>query len=82
MGRWGTSNVEFRDGRILAYDKVARTPAMQYIDYGLTVWDRLAFDGVPDSGPYDLAAVCQDMLRRGELAGFEVLHNVQLDLRW
>ncbi|MGP0066216.1 MAG: nucleotidyltransferase family protein [Isosphaeraceae bacterium] len=71
-GQWDTSNVEFRDGRILAYDKVARTPAMHYIDYGLTVWDRRAFDGVPDSGPYDLAAVCQDMLRRGELAGFEV----------
>ena len=36
-GQWDTSNVEFRDGRILAYDKVARTPAMQYIDYGLGV---------------------------------------------
>ena len=48
-GRWDTSNVEFRDGRILAYDKVARTPAMQYIDYGLGVLDRRAFDGVPES---------------------------------
>ena len=43
-GQWDTSNVEFRDGRILAYDKVARTPAMQYIDYGLGVLDRRAFD--------------------------------------
>jgi NDP-sugar pyrophosphorylase family protein len=71
-GQWDTSNVEYRDGRILAYDKAAGSPAMQYIDYGLTVWDRRAFDVVPESGPYDLAAVCQEMHRRGELAGFEV----------
>lgn len=71
-GQWDTSNVEFRDGRILAYDKAARTPAMQYIDYGLGVWDRRALEVVPESGAYDLAAVSREMLRRGELAGFEV----------
>ena len=54
-GRWDTSNVEFRDGRILAYDKAARTPAMQHIDYGLGVLDRRALDVVPETGAYDLA---------------------------
>jgi NDP-sugar pyrophosphorylase family protein len=71
-GRWDTSNVEFRDGRILAYDKVDRTPAMEYIDYGLGVLDRRAMEVVPESGSCDLATVYQQMLRRGELAGFEV----------
>jgi NDP-sugar pyrophosphorylase family protein len=71
-GKWDTSNVEFRDGRIAAYDKTARTPAMHYIDYGLGVLDRRAMDVVPESGAYDLAAVYREMLRRGELAGFEV----------
>jgi NDP-sugar pyrophosphorylase family protein len=71
-GRWDTSNVEFRDGRILAYDKVDRTPAMQYIDYGLGVLSRRAMEVVPESGSCDLATVYQQMLRRGELAGFEV----------
>ena len=71
-GRWDTSNVEYRDGRILAYDKTARTPAMQYIDYGLGVLDRRAMEDVPESGCFDLAAVYREMLRRGELAGFEV----------
>jgi NDP-sugar pyrophosphorylase family protein len=71
-GQWDTSNVEFRDGRIIAYDKAARTPAMRHIDYGLSVWDRRAFDVVPESGPCDLAVVSQQMLGRGELAGFEV----------
>ena len=72
-GRWDTSNVEFRDGRILAYDKVHRTPAMRLhrLRPGDPV-DRRAIDVVPETGAYDLAAVYQEMLRRGELAGFEV----------
>jgi NDP-sugar pyrophosphorylase family protein len=71
-GQWDMSNVEFRDGRIFAYDKVARTPEMRYIDYGLSVWDPRAFEVVSDSGTCDLAMVSQEMLRRNELAGFEV----------
>jgi len=33
---------------------------------------RRAFDVVPESGPCDLSVVSQEMLRRSELAGFEV----------
>jgi NDP-sugar pyrophosphorylase family protein len=71
-GEWDTSNVEFHEGRVFAYDKVERTDRMRYIDYGLGVCDHRAFDVVPDSGSYDLAAVYQRMLREGQLAGFEV----------
>ena len=71
-GLWDASNVEFRDGRIQTYDKTAHTPAMHYIDYGLGVLDRRAMEVVPETGAYDLASVYQEMLRRGELAGFEV----------
>ena len=71
-GRWDTSNVEFREGTLLAYDKVHRTDRMCYIDYGLGVFDRRAFDVVPRDGAFDLAAVYQEMLRRDQLAGFEV----------
>lgn len=70
--RWDTSNVEYHDGHVLAYDKTTRTARMQYIDYGLGVWNRHAFDGVPEASSCDLATVCQEMLLRGELAGFEV----------
>src|ERR1035441_7766090 len=41
-GLWDTSNVEFTGGRILAYDKATRTPAMHHIDYGLGVLQRAA----------------------------------------
>jgi NDP-sugar pyrophosphorylase family protein len=71
-GQWDASNVEFRDGRIQSYDKVVHTPAMRYIDYGLGVFDRRAFEVVPETGSCDLASVYQRMLHQGELAGFEV----------
>jgi len=71
-GEWDTSNVDFRNGPILAYDKAACTPAMRYIDYGLGVFDRRALEVVPATGSHDLASVYQEMLRRGELAGFDV----------
>ena len=34
-GKFDTSNVEYRDGQILRYDKKERTPEMRHIDYGL-----------------------------------------------
>lgn len=71
-GRWDSSNVEFVGGRILAYDKTNRTPAMRYIDYGLGVFRREAFDAVPEDRPSDLAAVYQGLLQRGDLAAYEV----------
>jgi len=70
-GRWDTSNVQFEDGRILAYNKKLRTPEMRHIDYGLGVFRRAAFDAIPDLGAHDLADLYQDLLRRGELAGYE-----------
>jgi len=72
QGRWDNSNVEFHDHRILAYDKLHRTERMQYIDYGLGVFHRDAFDIVTAGATFDLATVYQEMLRQGKLAGFEV----------
>ena len=68
-GRWDASNVEFAGGRIVAYDKRNRTARMQHIDYGLGVFSRAAFE---DAAYTDLADVYSDLLRRGELAAFEV----------
>jgi NDP-sugar pyrophosphorylase family protein len=68
-GRWDSSNVEFSGGRILAYDKKNRTTHMQYIDYGLGIFSRAAFDGPAHA---DLAEIYGDLLRRGELAACEV----------
>jgi NDP-sugar pyrophosphorylase family protein len=71
QGRWDTSNVEFADGRILAYDKVCRTPHMHHIDYGLGAFRSAAFDSLTPDQPCDLVTVYQDLLRRGRLAAWE-----------
>jgi NDP-sugar pyrophosphorylase family protein len=70
-GQWDSSNVEFSEGRILAYDKANRTPRMHHIDYGLGVFRRQAFAAVPGNRPHDLAALYQSLLRQGELAAWE-----------
>jgi NDP-sugar pyrophosphorylase family protein len=71
-GRWDSSNVEFGGGRIRAYDKANRTPAMLHIDYGLGVLRGQPLRALPEDTPTDLVAVYQDLLRRDELAGYEV----------
>jgi NDP-sugar pyrophosphorylase family protein len=73
--RWDASNIEFADGRILAYDKKHRTPQMRHIDYGLGVLSTGVFSRVPDEEPYDLAALYQALLREGRLAGLEVFQR-------
>jgi hypothetical protein len=71
-GQWDTSNVEFKGGEILKYDKRDRTPNMLHIDYGLEVFSERAFADVPEGRPYDLTAVYQQLLQRQQLAAYEV----------
>lgn len=74
-GLYDTSNVEFAGGRIVQYEKKARTPAMRHIDWGLGVLTASAFAPYPDGEPLDLARVYQDLLAAGDLAGYEVTNR-------
>lgn len=69
--QWDTSNVEYRDGRIVAYSKRMRTPRMRHIDYGLGIFRRSVF-AARNIEPDDLADVYADLLARNELAAVEV----------
>jgi NDP-sugar pyrophosphorylase family protein len=71
-GQWDTSNVEFSDGQLLAYDKKNWTPRMHFIDYGLGVFSEKAFDRLPADEPFDLAQLYINLLSEGQLAGMEV----------
>jgi NDP-sugar pyrophosphorylase family protein len=66
-GRWDTSNVRYEQGRVIAYDKLAPTPEMRWIDYGLGGLTSEALTRVPDS---DLASLHGELARRGELCGY------------
>lgn len=71
-GKWDTSNVEYGDNCILAYDKQSRTPRMRHIDYGLEVFTKAAFADVPENQVYDLVPVYQALLAKQQLAAHEV----------
>ena len=71
-GRHDTSNVVFRNGQIAVYDKKNRTPEMQHIDYGLSLFKSAAFDSFPADKPFDLAEVMGKLVRERQLAGYEV----------
>ena len=68
--RWGASNVEFRKGVVVRYDKRHPSPAMHHIDYGLDALDAsvLAHWSVPI---FDLADVWSGLAHYSLLAGYE-----------
>ena len=70
--RWDASNVQFEGGWLVSYSKSEKTTKMRHIDYGLSCFEARAFLGRPDGVRFDLAEVATELLKRGELAGFEV----------
>lgn len=74
-GQWDTSNVEYQDHAIIAYDKKNLTPRMLHIDYGLEVFSKKAFEWVPDNTVFDLATLLQDLLKQNQLAVHEVFER-------
>lgn len=68
-GQWDVSNAELDHDRVIAYDKLEPTPAMQWIDYGLGGLQRSAIETV-DPSVRDLADLYRGLAVRGELFGF------------
>jgi NDP-sugar pyrophosphorylase family protein len=69
---WDKSNVIFREGRIVHYDKLSQTPEMHYIDYGLGVMRAQALVDLNANEMFELSSVYKALVGRGELAGYEV----------
>jgi NDP-sugar pyrophosphorylase family protein len=74
-GKYDTSNVVFRDGEIVVYDKKARLPEMRHIDYGLSLFKASVFDAYAADQVFDLAEVMGKLVREKQLAGYEVLQR-------
>lgn len=71
-GKYDTSNVVFRDGEIVVYDKKAKLPEMRHVDYGLSLLQSSVFDGYAANQVFDLAEVMGRLVREKQLAGYEV----------
>lgn len=70
--RWDRSNVLWRDGAIVEYNKRAPRADMAHVDYGLSVVSARALARWPDGAVLDLADAYHELSLRGELGGFEV----------
>lgn len=72
VDRWEKSNVLFRDGRVVEYDKCSPRPGMRHIDYGLSILSIQALQRSPAGAAFDLADLYHELASRGELAALTV----------
>ena len=74
-GKYDASNVVFRDGEIVVYDKKLKSPEMKHIDYGLSLFKSSVFAAYAADQVFDLAEVMSRLVREKQLAGYEVLER-------
>jgi NDP-sugar pyrophosphorylase family protein len=70
--RWDKSNVLFRDGTLIEYNKHAPRPEMAFIDYGLGVLTSCVLHPHAGGQTFDIADVYHNLSLLGELTGYEV----------
>lgn len=73
--RWDRSNVVFRDGRLVRYDKKTRVPEMNYIDYGIALLRREAAERIRPGEKADLADLYTALVSEGQMVGYEVTNR-------
>jgi NDP-sugar pyrophosphorylase family protein len=72
QNRWDRSNVVFRDGRLVKYDKRVWTPDMTHVDYGVALLRRTALERISPYQPSDLADLYASLVADGQVIGYEV----------
>lgn len=70
--RWDKSNVLFREGKLVEYNKHLPRQDMTFIDYGLGVLTIHTLDVYTVGQAFDLAEVYHALSLKGQLAGYEV----------
>jgi N-acetyl-alpha-D-muramate 1-phosphate uridylyltransferase len=73
--RWDKSNVLFRDGCIIEYNKRTPGPEMAHIDYGLGMLSSSVLENIPANESFDLADIYHKLSIQGLLAGYEVFER-------
>ncbi len=70
-GSGDTSNVLYAGGVIKAYDKINLTPAMEHIDYGMSVLQKNYFLEHATAQKFDLASLLGQACSDGRLGAYE-----------
>ncbi len=66
--RFDKSNVIVRDGKIVLYDKHHTVPEMEYIDYGVCMYERALFEPYEPNTAFDIAQIQTKLSKEGKLA--------------
>lgn len=70
--RFDKSNVIFRNGEIVLYDKKTRQNNMEHIDYGVNIFQKSLFEAYSENEIFDLSDLQNELSKQGVLAGCEV----------
>ena len=65
--RFDKSNVVMKDGALVLYDKHEPCPDMEYIDYGVSMFERSLFSGYAEDEAFDLAGIQHELSLKGEM---------------
>jgi NDP-sugar pyrophosphorylase family protein len=83
--QWETSNVDVDEGLVTAYEKGGPPGIHHFIDYGMLLFRRAAFERVSTTTPTDLREVVRPLVDRGALGAFVVrerFHDVGTEAAW
>ncbi len=72
--KWDKSNIVFKDGKILKYDKT-EDAEFEYIDYGFSILRKDAFAPYLTVDKFDLKDVFKDLISKNEMLGYEVYNR-------
>ena len=67
-GRFDKSNCIVRDGKLVLYDKENATPEMDYIDYGISIYQKKLFEDIPEGEAFDIAKLQHEESLKGTCA--------------
>ena len=70
--QWDTSNVLFKNDQLIEYNKMEPRQDMHFIDYGLGILTKTAFNEFENQQAFDLAEVYHKLSLEGQLSGYEV----------
>ena len=71
QGKWDKSNIIFKEGKILKYDKMD-DPEFDCIDYGFSILRKDAFKDFLPLKSFDLKDVFKNLIINNQMLGFEV----------
>lgn len=69
--KWDKSNIIYKNGNIIKYDKKSYESEMKHIDYGLGIFRRSVFSAIAGKEAFDLAVVYHGLIKNKQLLGFE-----------